>query len=139
MNIAIIEGGLTKEPNLQFTPNGNANVKFTVASSTGFGDKKKTAFVNCIAWGKTAEAVANYTHKGSQVRVKGIIETGDYQGKNGKVYYTQILADQFDGVKFLDNKNSGGNNQGVGQQQGIPSDYFGGGDMSPVDDGDMPF
>lgn len=135
MNLVVIEGGLTRDPNLLFTPNGAANVKFTVAVSTGYGDKKRTAYVNCIAWNKTAEAIANHTHKGSQVRVKGIIETGDYEGKNGKVYYTQVLVDQFDGIKFLDGKNENNNNQG---QQGIPNDYFGAGDMTEADT-DMPF
>lgn len=141
MNLVVIEGGLTKDPTLQFTPKGNANVKFTVAASTGYGDKKKTAYVNCIAWGKTAEYIANYTHKGSQVRVKGSIETGDYEGKNGKVYYTQVLVDMYDGFKSLDSKNSNNssNNQGGYQQQGIPDDYFSGG-MIEVDDSDsMPF
>ncbi|WP_346905922.1 single-stranded DNA-binding protein [Clostridium sp.] len=135
MNLVVIEGNLAKDPNLQFTPNGKAKAKFTVAASTGYGDKKKVAYVNCIAWNKTAEAIANYTHKGSSVRVKGIIETGDYEGKNGKVYFTQVLVDQYDGIKFLDSKN----NNSSSNQGNIPGDYFGGADMIEDDSDSMPF
>lgn len=138
MNLVIIEGNLTKDPNLSFTQGkGTPNVKFTVAVSTGYGDKKRTAYVNCIAWNKTAEYIANNTSKGTSVRVKGLIETGDYEGKNGKVYYTQVLVDQFDGFKIIGGGSN--NNQGGYQQQdGIPQDYFGGGDMTKTDDS-MPF
>lgn len=139
MNLVIIEGGLVRDPELRFTANDKATTSFKVAVSTGYGDKKKTAYVECESWNKTAEYIANNAKKGTQVRVKGNIVTGDYEGKNGKVYYTRVLVDMYDGFKIIGGGSN--NNQGGYQQQGdIPSDYFGGGDMTPIDDGeDMPF
>lgn len=141
MNLVVLKGRLTADPELKFTAGkGTAVTSFKLAVDKGFGDNKKTAFIPVVVWGKSAEAVANYTHKGSLILVRGSIETRSYEGKNGKVYVTEVVADIYEGVEFLDSKSSGGNNQG-GQQQGtIPSDYFGNGDMTPIDDGeDMPF
>lgn len=142
MNLVVLKGRLTADPQLKFTQGkGTAVTSFNIAVDKGFGDNKKTAFVPIVVWGKSAEAVANYTKKGSMVLVRGSIETRNYEGKNGKVYVTEVVADMFEGVEFLDGKNTSSNNNQGGYQQGtIPSDYFGGGDMTPIDDGeDMPF
>ncbi|MEG2649228.1 MAG: single-stranded DNA-binding protein, partial [Anaerovoracaceae bacterium] len=91
---------------LAFTPGkGTPVAKFTIAVTTGFGDNKKTAFIPIVVWGKAAEAVANYTQKGSKVNVIGEIQTRTYEGKNGKVYVTEVVADMFGGVEFLSKKN----------------------------------
>lgn len=136
MNLAVIRGRLIKDPELKFTSGkGTAIANFTMAVDKGFGDNKKTAFIPVVVWGKSAEAVANYTKKGSMILVRGSIETRNYEGKNGKVYVTEVVADMYEGVEFLDGKNNNSNSN-----QSIPNDYFGGGDMTPVDDGDdMPF
>lgn len=144
MNLVVIKGRLVKDPELKFTQGkGTAVTSFNLAVDKGFGDNKKTAFIPVVVWGKSAEAVANYTHKGSLILVRGSIETRSYDAKDGsKRYVTEIVADMYEGIEFLDSKNnSSNNNQGGGyQQQGIPSDYFGNGDMTPIDDGeDMPF
>ncbi|MEG0133089.1 MAG: single-stranded DNA-binding protein [Clostridium sp.] len=139
MNSVHITGRLVKDVELAFTAGkGTAVAKFNLAVDKGFGDNKKTAFIPVVVWGKSAEATANYTQKGSKVLINGSIETRSYDGKNGKVYVTEVVADMFGGVEFLDSKNSGGQ-ANTGANTSIPSDYFGGGDMSPVDDGDMPF
>lgn len=142
MNLVVLKGRLTADPQLKFTQGkGTAVTSFKLAVDKGFGDNKKTAFIPVVIWGKSAEAVANYTKKGSLILVRGSIETRSFDGKNGKVYVTEVVADMYEGVEFLDSKSSGTNNQGGYQQQGtIPGDYFGGGDMTPIDDGeDMPF
>lgn len=134
-------GRLTKDPELKFTQKGTAVVNFDLAVNDGFGQDKKVYYIPIVVWGKTAEAVANYTHKGSLVAVTGKLTTRSYNAKDGgKRYITEVVADMQNGIEFLDGKNSN-NNQGGYQQQGnIPSDYFGNGDMTPVDDGeDMPF
>lgn len=144
MNLVVLKGRLVREPELKFTQGkGTAVTSFNLAVDKGFGENKKTAFIPVVVWGKSAEAVANHTHKGSLILVRGSIETRSYDGKNGKVYVTEVVADMFEGIEFLDSKNSNnsGNNQGNNyQQQGIPNDYFGNGDMTPIDDNeDMPF
>ena len=62
MNKVILIGNMTKPADLKFTPNtGLAVATFTLAINEGWGDKKKTNYINCVAWRKTAEALANYT------------------------------------------------------------------------------
>lgn len=135
-NRVTLTGRLVKDVELAFTSGkGTAVAKFTIAVDDGFGDKKSTDFIPIVVWGKGGESAANYLSKGSKVLVNGKIKTRNYEGKNGKVYVTEVVADMMNGIEFLDNKSSN-SNQG---QQGIPNDYFGGGDITPVDDGEMPF
>jgi single-strand DNA-binding protein len=129
-------GRLTRDAELKFTAGkGTAVANFTMAVNTGFGDKKETAFIPIVVWGKGAESVATYTQKGSKVLVSGRIATRSYDNSNGqKVYVTEVIADMYGGVEFLDNKNKeSGNSQGSFGGSGFNEDII------PVDDGDMPF
>ncbi|MEG1256640.1 single-stranded DNA-binding protein [Clostridium sp.] len=135
MNKTMLLGRVTKDIELRFGKDGMAIAKFSVAVNRM--KKGETDFINCIAFGKTAETIANYMKKGSQIGIEGHIQTGSYTNKEGnRVYTTDVIVDRMDFVGGGNNNNT--NNQSGGQQ-GIPSDYFGGGDMSPVDDGEMPF
>lgn len=131
-NIWIGIGRLIKDCELAFTQGkGTAIAKFTIAVDDGFGDKKTTDFIPIVVWGKQGEAVANYTQKGSKVRVTGKIKTRSYDAKDGsKRYVTEVVADMFNGVEFLDSKATNTNNQ----DGSIPQGYFG-----EEDNQDMPF
>jgi len=124
-------GRVTKDIDLRFGKDGMAIAKFSVAVNRM--KKGETDFINCIAFGKTAETIANYMKKGSQIGIEGHIQTGSYTNKEGnKVYTTDVIVDRFDFV-------GGGNNNNSSNQGEIPGDYFNG-DMTPIDDGDdMPF
>ena len=130
-------GRLTKDPELKFTPGaGTAVCTFTIAVDRRFKKEGQPSadFVPVVVWGKIAESTANYMSKGKLIGVAGRIETRSYEAKDGgKRYVTEVIADE---VQFLDygsNKNTQSNGE-------IPRDYFGGGDMTPIDDGeDMPF
>lgn len=126
MNKVILIGNLTKQPELKFTPGaGTAVASFTLAINEGWGDKKKTNYIPCVAWNKTAENIANFCDKGSKVAVFGRIEVRSYDAKDGsKRYVTEVVASE---VQFLDNKKQGSVN---------PSGYD---DMTSVDDGEIPF
>jgi len=137
MNLAIIKGRLIKDPELKFTSGkGTAIANFTIAVDKGFGDNKKTAFIPVVVWGKSAEAVANYTKKGSMVLVRGSIETRSYDAKDGsKRYVTEVVADMYEGVEFLDSKSNNTTNNTNNTQSGdVPQDYF-----SEDNNTDMPF
>lgn len=102
INKAIIVGRLGRDPEMQYTPNGNAVTKFSVATDSGFGDKKKTEWFNVVTWEKTAEACAQYIVKGSLVYVEGRMETRTWDNKEGvKQYRTELVAER---VQFLDPK-----------------------------------
>lgn len=128
---------MSKDPELKFIPaTGNAVVSFSIGVNDGYGDKQKTYFINIVQFGKGAETTANYCKKGSSVLVKGKLTNRSYETQEGvKKYVTEVVADNFGGVEFLNTKKEGQATQGT-----IPSDYFGNGDMTPIDDGeDMPF
>ena len=61
----------------------NKVTKFSVANNSGYGDKKKTIWVDCDAWGNRYEKLANYLVKGQSVLIYGEIEINEYVGKDG--------------------------------------------------------
>lgn len=141
MNKVILLGRLTKDPDLRFTSGtGTAVTRFTVAvNRPKQKDKPQEAdFINCIAFGKTAETIAEYLTKGRQIAINGNIRTGSYEAKDGtKRYTTEVVVETFEFLggqpkdkslaeTALDNANS----------------YFDkekNADMMPIDDGDVPF
>lgn len=76
-------GRLTKDPELKTTPSGKAVTSFSVAVDNGYGDNKKTSFIDCVAWEKRAETICKTLKKGSLIGIEGRIETRNYEDKNG--------------------------------------------------------
>lgn len=136
MNRVVLIGRLTKDPELRFIAgSGTAVSSVTLAVDNHFrkdASGNKTAdFIPVVVWGKQAEALANYMTKGRLLAVSGRIQTRSYEDKEGaKRYVTEVHADE---IQFLDK----GNGQVSGNQQdnSNPFDL----DMTPVDDGDIPF
>lgn len=83
MNNLTLMGRLTADPELRTTTNGNSVATFTVAVDRGYGDKKETDFVPCVAWRKTGEFVHNYFVKGDTIAVVGSLTSRRYEDKNG--------------------------------------------------------
>lgn len=109
-------GRLTKDPELRYTPSGLAVVRFTLAINrqfTGENGEREADFINCVAWRKQAENLANFQKKGNLLGVEGRIQTGSYEGQDGKrVYTTEVVADS---IQFLEPRN--GNSEGGQTQQ----------------------
>lgn len=122
MNKTILMGRLVKDPDLKFaTGSGTAVCKFTVAVNR-FKKEDGADFINCVAFNKTAETIAQYMVKGSQILLEGSMQTGSYEKEDGtKVYTTDVLVNRFE---FAGSKKEHNNNESV--------------DMTP-DDGDIPF
>jgi single-strand DNA-binding protein len=148
MNRVELIGRLTNDAELRYTPgSGNSVTTFNLAVNDGFGDKQKAYFIPVVVWGKSAEAVANYTKKGTKVAVTGKITTRSYEAKDGtKRYVTEVVAEMYGGIEFLDSKSESqgqNNNQGYQSYTAQSNNDFNGGnfeeDLTPVDDGDMPF
>lgn len=138
MNKVVLIGRLTKDPELKFTPGtGAAVTTFTLAVDRRFKkDGQQSAdFIPVVVWGKSAESIANHMKKGRLISIAGRIETRSYEAQDGsRRYVTEVIAED---QQFLD---WGDKAQGQATQGTIPGDYFGNGDMTPIDDGeDMPF
>ena len=88
MNLTVISGRTTKDFETYTSKTGTAIAKSTVAVDSGFGDKKRTDFINVTAFGKTAEFCAKYILKGDMAEVVGHIVTGSYKKSDGTTIYT---------------------------------------------------
>ena len=136
MNKVILIGRLTKDPDLNFAAGtGTAICRFSLAVTRPF-KKDETDFINCVAFGKTGETIAQYLTKGRQVAIAGSIRTGSYDAKDGtKRYTTDVVVESFE---FIGSSKGSGNNQSGAFNEFNQDDNFYD-DMTPVDDGDMPF
>ena len=114
INNVVLVGRLTKDPVLRKTGSGVSIVSFTVACDRRVkAEGQPTAdFINTVAWNKTADNVAQYTHKGSLVGVEGRIQTRSYDDQSGRrIYVTEVVADR---VQFLESKSASANNDSTG-------------------------
>ena len=103
INRVVLVGRLTKDPVLRKTPSGASVVSFTVACNRRVQTQEQSAeYINCVAWNKVAELMAQYLHKGSLIGLEGRIQTRSYDDQTGRrVYVTEVLADN---VQFLEPK-----------------------------------
>lgn len=105
INRVVLVGRLARDPDLRYTPNGNAVVNFTLAVNRTFKNsngEQEADFINCQAWRTTAENVAQYLRKGSLAGIEGRIQTRSYENDEGRrVYVTEVVADS---VQFLEPK-----------------------------------
>lgn len=137
MNKVVLIGRTTKSPELRFAAGtGTAVCRFTLAVNRPY-KKGETDFINCVAFGKTGETIAQYIPKGRQVAITGSIRTGSYDTNDGTKQYTTDVA--VDGFEFIDysNRNNTNSNNNLDSLEGNEDMRFG--DMVPVDDGDTPF
>lgn len=110
LNKCILVGNITRDPELKVTPLGNKVCTFSLATNRVYKDnngvrQEKTDFHNIVIWGKTAENVATYMKKGSQILIEGRLETRswDDQATGTKKYRTEVIADT---VQFGNNQPS---------------------------------
>lgn len=87
LNMVVLMGRLTANPELKTTSNNLSICHFTLAVDRQYS-KDKTDFINCIAWRSTAEFISKYFTRGKMIAVIGAIETGSYIDKNGNTRYT---------------------------------------------------
>ncbi len=76
-------GTLGRDAESKHTPTGKVVVKFSAAINQGYGDNKKTQWVNCDAWGDRYVKLVDYLKKGTKVLVYGSIELEEYTNKEG--------------------------------------------------------
>jgi len=143
MNKVLLIGRLAKDVELRYTQSGTAVASFTLAGNRKFSNQNgehEADFVNCVAWQRTAEFVANYFKKGQQMALEGRLQVRSYDGNDGqRRWVTEVVADQ---VEFVGSKqengqqsqpnnnanNNANNNSGLGLGEEIV-----------FDDNDLPF
>lgn len=107
MNKSIFTGNLTRDPEIRYSQGTNMAVAhFGIAVNRKFAKdgETDTDFFNCTAFGKTAEFIEKYFHKGSRIFLTGRVQNDNYTNKNGeKVYSVQIIVED---VEFGEKKSS---------------------------------
>ena len=104
-----IVGNLSKDIALTYVPSGTAVAKTSIAYSDGFGENKKTHFIDVVVWGKTAEAFNNYCKKGSKVLLVGVVQLEQWTAQDGSSRSRHSL--RVEEMKMLDSKPNDGNSQ----------------------------
>lgn len=112
MNKCIIIGRLTKDIDVRSSQSGTSVAKFTFAVDRRTKEKE-TDFINCTAFGKTAEVLQKYVKKGHRIGIVGHIQTGSYEKDGHKVYTTDVIVDE---IEFLEKKDDGSGNAPVGAE-----------------------
>jgi len=144
LNIIVIHGRLTKEPELRMTQGGTPVASFTVAVDRDYkaeDGKRETDFVDCVAWRKGAEHIANHYRKGSEILLTGRLQSRDWTDKQGnKRKAWEIVVERTD---FCGSRQDGGRDATSSGAYAPPSpqgEGFAGGFAELTDDdGDLPF
>ena len=117
MNKCTLVGRSTKDPEIRYSQgeNATATARFSVAVNRRFKNAEgnyDADFINCVAFGKSAEFVEKYFKKGMAIRLTGRIQTGSYTNKDGqKVYTTDVVVEETEfveskGASSADNSNN---------------------------------
>jgi len=103
MNSVSLVGRLTRDPEIKTTNSGSTYARFSIAVDRR-GKDAGTDFINIVAFGKTSEFIERYFRKGQRIGINGRIQTGSYEGKDGKKVYTfDIIAEN---VEFVESKSA---------------------------------
>ena len=146
MNKVILMGRLTRDAEIRYSQgeSSTAIARFSLAVDRRFrrDNEEQTAdFINCVAFGRTAEFLERFGRKGTKFVLEGRIQTGSYTNKDGqRVYKTDVVAEN---VEFAESKNnsSAGNDFGGAPSAPSPSGAAGDGFMNIPEgiDEELPF
>ena len=137
MNKVIIIGRFTRDPEIKYSTgeNATATARFSLAVNRRFKNKEgnyDADFINCVAFGKTAEFIEKYFTKGMAIGITGRIQTGSYTNKEGqKVYTTDVVVEE---TEFVESKNKGTSDNVPNSNANSNSDF-----EETVSDDEMPF
>ena len=106
MNSIILIGRLTRDPELKFGQSGKAYSRFSLAVDRPF-QRNEVDFINCVAFGKTAELIGEYLRKGNRTGVMGSLQMNRYEVNGEKRTSYDVIVNQ---VEFLENKSSSNDN-----------------------------
>ena len=139
MNKVILMGRLTRDPEVRYSAGENATA---IARYTRAADRKykqegqqNADFIQCIAFGKSAEFAEKYFRKGMKIAITGRIQTGSYTNKEGqKVYTTDVVIEE---QEFAEGKNSSGADREARDEAALQQSGYKQSSMTTGDDGFM--
>ena len=115
MNRVILMGRLTRDAEIRYSQgeSSTAIARFSLAVDRRFrkeGDEQTADFINCVAFGRTAEFMERFGRKGTKFVAEGRIQTGSYTNKDGqRVYTTDVVVES---VEFAESKSAASGSDG---------------------------
>lgn len=91
MNVFNAIGRIAKDAEVRFTQSGKPVTSWSLAVDSGYGDHKKTTWVDCQLWGERGQKIAGHLHKGDRLGVSGEITLDEYIGRDGSKQKTLKL------------------------------------------------
>ena len=145
-NKVILLGNLTRDVEVRHLPNSNqavANIGLAVnrrfRSSDG-ENREETTFVDCEAWGRTAETMAQYLSKGRPVFIEGRLKLDQWQDRDGNNRSKlKVVVENFQFVDSKGSSGSGGGSRGGGGYASAGAPSQSGAEYQPVSEDDIPF
>jgi len=119
-NKVTLMGNLTRDIDMRTTPNGQSVANFSLAVSRSWKNQngepqEQTSFINCVAWGKPGEIIAQYIKKGDPLLVSGRLDQRSYEDKDGnKRQAVEVNVEDFN---FIGGGNRGGNDNSSAPRQ----------------------
>ena len=144
-NKVLLMGNLTRDIELKYTSSNQAVANIGLAVNRRYttreGDKKEdTTFVDCEAWGRTAEVMTEYLVKGRPVFIEGRLKLDQWQDKDGNNRNKlKVVVENF---QFIDSRGGGGGGGGDGEGQKVgatAAPHTDSGQHQPIDEDDIPF
>lgn len=121
-NRVILAGRITRDIELKYTNNNTAIASIGIAVNRTFKDgsgekQEETTFVDCTAWGRTAEVMSEYLHKGAPVMIEGRLKLDQWEDKNtgDKRSKLSVVIENF---QFMESKNDPNSTGGGGGSRG---------------------
>lgn len=124
LNKCMIIGNLGRDPEMRYTPSGQAVTQFSVATNRNFRDpqgewQSETEWFRVVVWGDQGERVAEYLRKGHKVYVEGRLQTRQWEDQSGnKRYTTELIANR---VQSLERRERDGDPPFPGEGSGTSS------------------
>ena len=118
MNVLVMMGRLTRDPEVRYGANGNAVARFSLAVDRRFKREGQADadFFNCVSFGRQAEFVEKYLRKGIKVVIQGSLQNDNYTNREGQmVYRDQIVIDN---IEFAESKSANDNARGAASGNG---------------------
>ncbi len=143
LNVVVLTGRLTADPELKTTTAGTSVCSFSIAVDRRYksGEERQADFINIVTWRTTAEFVSKYFKKGQMIAIEGSIQTRKYQDREGKNRTAfEVIANN---VQFADFAKRDAGDGGAVATAAAPASYANAdaGDFSSIDDmdDDLPF
>ncbi|MBQ2391174.1 MAG: single-stranded DNA-binding protein [Clostridia bacterium] len=140
INVVVLMGRLTADPELRTTPNGISVTSFSIAVDRAYqkaGTERQTDFINCVAWRQTAEFITKYFQKGSMIAVNGTLQQRSYTDKDGnkRTAYDVVI----DNASFCGSKSEGSTRPRSDEPASFSNAGMGDFEEITMSDDDLPF